>query len=218
MIGSELRVHEHESAKGVLLVVPALHLWQITIKVGRQDRRVFGLSEASERQAVSCARMDQFAFEEHRRQPLTKLHTAIQRDLYCSGFYIRCSPLSTHGTAERLFTATVKRHSDGTGYIEIADRGGTAAFGLPTPNREGGRGLYLVTALTSAWGVKGDAAGEAVTVQIAPGAQVAARMPTDPSASNSAWLRACPWSSLSRRERPACFPPTGPSSRPATKG
>ncbi|WP_436764346.1 ATP-binding protein [Streptosporangium sp. V21-05] len=72
------------------------------------------------------------------------------------------------GQPSGLFTATVKRHPDGTAHIEIADQGGPAAFGLPTPNREGGRGLYLVTALTSAWGVKGDAAGRTVWVELPP--------------------------------------------------
>ncbi|WP_063766161.1 ATP-binding protein [Streptosporangium amethystogenes] len=67
-----------------------------------------------------------------------------------------------------LFTTTVKRNPDGTAYIEIADQGGPAVFGLPTPNREGGRGLYLVTALATAWGFKGDAAGRTVWVELPP--------------------------------------------------
>ncbi|MEO3811460.1 ATP-binding protein [Sphaerisporangium sp. B11E5] len=67
-----------------------------------------------------------------------------------------------------IFTATVKHHPDGTAYIEIADQGGPIAFGIRTPAREGGRGLHLVTALTTAWGVNGDAAGRIVWVQLPP--------------------------------------------------
>ncbi|WP_326645763.1 ATP-binding protein [Streptosporangium sp. NBC_01755] len=67
-----------------------------------------------------------------------------------------------------VFTTTVKRNPDGTAYIEIADQGGPVVFGLPTPNREGGRGLYLVTALATAWGFKGDAAGRTVWVELPP--------------------------------------------------
>ncbi|MFD1120808.1 ATP-binding protein, partial [Sphaerisporangium aureirubrum] len=67
-----------------------------------------------------------------------------------------------------IFTATVKHHPDGTAYIEIADQGGPTAFGTRTPTREGGRGLHLVTALTTTWGVNGDAAGRIVWVQLPP--------------------------------------------------
>lgn len=67
-----------------------------------------------------------------------------------------------------VFSALIRRQPDGTAYLEIEDQGGPAAFGLPTPDREGGWGLYLVAALTTAWGVKGDAAGRTVWAELPP--------------------------------------------------
>ncbi|WP_433357158.1 ATP-binding protein [Microtetraspora malaysiensis] len=70
------------------------------------------------------------------------------------------------GDAGGTFTATIKQQPDGTIYMEIEDQGGPTVFGEPTPNREGGRGLHLVSALTLAWGVKGDATGRTVWVEL----------------------------------------------------
>lgn len=60
------------------------------------------------------------------------------------------------------FTLTICRRPDGAALIEVEDQGGPEAFGRPTHGREGGRGLTLVEALATAWGVKGDPTGRTV--------------------------------------------------------
>ncbi|MEV8633777.1 ATP-binding protein [Streptosporangium sp. NPDC051023] len=66
------------------------------------------------------------------------------------------------------FTALIHPRPDGTAYLAIKDQGGPALFGLPTSDHEGGRGLHLVEALTTAWGVKGDATGRTVWAELSP--------------------------------------------------
>lgn len=76
------------------------------------------------------------------------------------------------GNTGGIFTATIDQRPDGTIYMEIEDQGGPATFGEPNPHhdREGGRGLHLVTALTFTWGVKGDATGRTVWAELPPAA------------------------------------------------
>lgn len=66
------------------------------------------------------------------------------------------------------FTLTICRRPDGTALIEVTDQGGPETFGQPTCGREGGRGLTLVQALTTAWGVKGDSTGRTVWAELPP--------------------------------------------------
>lgn len=66
------------------------------------------------------------------------------------------------------FTALIRPRLDGTAYLAIEDQGGPAEFGVPTPEREGGRGIHLVAALTTVWGVKDDAAGRTVWAELPP--------------------------------------------------
>ncbi|SEG91050.1 Histidine kinase-like ATPase domain-containing protein [Thermomonospora echinospora] len=66
------------------------------------------------------------------------------------------------------FTLTVERRPDAGALVEIEDQGGPEVFGLPTRGREGGRGLTLVEALTTAWGVKGDQTGRTVWAELPP--------------------------------------------------
>ncbi len=70
------------------------------------------------------------------------------------------------GQSGGSFTTTIQSRPDGTASIEIEDQGGPTEFGQPTPGREGGRGLHLVAALTSAWGIKGDATGRTIWAEL----------------------------------------------------
>ncbi|GHH68347.1 ATP-binding protein [Streptosporangium violaceochromogenes] len=66
------------------------------------------------------------------------------------------------------FIALIRSRLDGTAYLAIEDQGGPAEFGVPTPEREGGREIHLVAALTTVWGAKGDATGRTVWAEPPP--------------------------------------------------
>ncbi|MBB5626856.1 ATP-binding protein [Sphaerisporangium krabiense] len=103
-----------------------------------------------------------------RRFVKTHLPDHADADLIASELATNAVEHTHTGQPGGTFTATVKHHPDGTAYIEIADQGGPIAFGARTSTREGGRGLHLVTALTTTWGVKGDAAGRIVWAELPP--------------------------------------------------
>jgi Anti-sigma regulatory factor (Ser/Thr protein kinase) len=65
------------------------------------------------------------------------------------------------------FTITLTTRTDGSLRIEVTDQGGPDYFGLPKPEREGGRGFTIIEALAKEWGVTGDAAGRTVWVELA---------------------------------------------------
>lgn len=66
------------------------------------------------------------------------------------------------GDPAGTFHARIIRRANGTARLEIEDHGGPATFGASTPDREGGRGLYLINAMTTAWGITGDHTGRTV--------------------------------------------------------
>ncbi|MBC6462412.1 ATP-binding protein [Actinomadura sp. HBU206391] len=65
-----------------------------------------------------------------------------------------------------VFRARIHSRPDGTARLEIEDDGGPALFGPCTHGREGGRGLILVAAYTTAWGVTGDQAGRTTWAEL----------------------------------------------------
>jgi anti-sigma regulatory factor (Ser/Thr protein kinase) len=75
----------------------------------------------------------------------------------------------THtGKPGGTFTVEARQRPDNTIRLEIHDNGGPSAFGETSTHKEGGRGLGIVTALTSAWGVLGDATGRTVWAEFKP--------------------------------------------------
>lgn len=72
------------------------------------------------------------------------------------------------GQPDGTFTATLFARDDGTTYLAITDQGGPTTFGPRTCTIEGGRGLPLIAALTTAWGIKGDHTGRTVWAELPP--------------------------------------------------
>jgi serine/threonine-protein kinase RsbW len=64
------------------------------------------------------------------------------------------------------FGIRIQLRPDDTARMEFDDAGGPADFATPQHDREGGRGLTLVQALTTDWGVHGDAAGRTVWAEL----------------------------------------------------
>ena len=72
------------------------------------------------------------------------------------------------GRSGGTFTVEARQRPDSTIRLEVHDNGGPTAFGETSMHKEGGRGLSIVTALTTAWGVNGDAAGRTVWAEFKP--------------------------------------------------
>lgn len=72
------------------------------------------------------------------------------------------------GTPGGTFTVHTHVRADDTVRLEVQDAGGPTAFGTTCPQKEGGRGLGIVAALTVAWGVIGDAASRTVWAEFKP--------------------------------------------------
>lgn len=73
------------------------------------------------------------------------------------------------GTPGGTFTVVARRRPDDTIRIEVQDNGGPTEFRSTTSaQKEGGRGLGLVNALTAAWGVTGDAVSRTVWAEFKP--------------------------------------------------
>jgi anti-sigma regulatory factor (Ser/Thr protein kinase) len=60
------------------------------------------------------------------------------------------------------FTVCAELRPDDTIRLEVEDNGGPLTFGEYKRDDEGGRGLGIVDALTSKWGVAGDSTGRTV--------------------------------------------------------
>ncbi|MCW2890384.1 MAG: putative signal transduction histidine kinase [Streptosporangiaceae bacterium] len=74
------------------------------------------------------------------------------------------------GRSGGTFRVRIEHRPDGSTRLEVEDDGGPADFETPTADhtREGGRGLSLVQACATAWGVKGDAGGRTVWAEFPP--------------------------------------------------
>lgn len=73
------------------------------------------------------------------------------------------------GVPGGTFTVVARRRPDNAIRIEVQDDGGPSDFRSTTSTqKEGGRGLGLVNALTVAWGVTGDAVSRTVWAEFKP--------------------------------------------------
>lgn len=66
------------------------------------------------------------------------------------------------GDPQGTFHARIIRRADGTARLEIENDGGPTTFGESTHDRDGGRGLFLINALATAWGITGDHTGRTI--------------------------------------------------------
>jgi anti-sigma regulatory factor (Ser/Thr protein kinase) len=66
------------------------------------------------------------------------------------------------------FKVRIELRADDSARMEFDDAGGPSEFGTSRQGREGGRGLILIQALATDWGVKGDANGRTVWTEFAP--------------------------------------------------
>jgi two-component sensor histidine kinase len=72
------------------------------------------------------------------------------------------------GLADGTFSVKIEVRPDDTVRLEVADNGGRASFGLRNLDKEGGRGLAIITAVSIEWGVTGDVSGRTVWAEFKP--------------------------------------------------
>ncbi|MEU9891355.1 ATP-binding protein [Sphaerisporangium sp. NPDC051011] len=103
---------------------------------------------------------------EARRFARTHLPDHPDAELIASELATNAIAYTRTGAPGGTFTATILVRDDGTAYLEITDQGGPTTFGPRTSTCEGGRGLPLIAALITAWGIKGDHTGR--TAELPP--------------------------------------------------
>jgi anti-sigma regulatory factor (Ser/Thr protein kinase) len=105
---------------------------------------------------------------EARRFARTHLPNHPDAELIASELATNAIIYTRTGQPGGAFTATIAARPDGTAYLEITDQGGPTTFGPRTCTTEGGRGLHLITALTTTWGIKGDHTGRTIWAELPP--------------------------------------------------
>ncbi|GII66909.1 hypothetical protein Skr01_69940 [Sphaerisporangium krabiense] len=105
---------------------------------------------------------------EARRFARTCLPDHPDAELITSELVTNAITYTGSGRPDGTFTVTLIAHPDGTAYLEITDQGGPATFGPRTCHSEGGRGLPLIAALATTWGIKGDHTSRTVWAELPP--------------------------------------------------
>ncbi|WP_424536804.1 ATP-binding protein [Sphaerisporangium viridialbum] len=106
---------------------------------------------------------------EARRFARTWLPDHPDAELIASELATNAIAYTRTGAPGGTFIATITVREDGTAYLEITDQGGPTTFGPRTcTSTEGGRGLPLIAALATAWGIKGDHTGRTIWAELPP--------------------------------------------------